>query len=317
MTFAATVVSRVGIWQVSDHRQSLAGKPLPDPAMKQFVLKCDDGKALIAYAGIGVSPKFGVHVSDWLRKLLRGYKGLTIGVALQLIVEAATTKIAKYGKPLTFLIGASIAGRPVLYGITNRTLNVQRKCFETMSRFQLMHSELKAPNSIILVMEGSGSRALGKFYPAEFPNGKFFVCVREVDRTYRLIRKLWRKPNISLPVMSYLAYLNKLASIRLNSLPEYEDDAHTVSEECITTFLHPKTLATTSRRHGYEQTISTLVPTIEGSWDITQLARTIIPEAEKWALQASQHLQQGLPPREHFKLNELLAAQDWKPSDKF
>jgi hypothetical protein len=320
MTFAATVVSRVGVWQVSDHRLSLAnGAPLPNPSIKHFILECTDGKALITYAGIGVSPKLGVHVSDWLRKLLRGYKGLTVGVALEMITQAATKNIGKYHKPLTFSIGACINGDPILYGITNRCINTHSKSIGIVPRFQLMHSKLKSRNSIILTMEGTGSLALQKWVFNEFPHGKFLVHDDEVNRVYHRIRKRWNKPNIGVEFMNYLAYLNKFASRKLNTLPGFAAYAHTVSEECVTTFLHPKTLNVNTRAHGYVPTISMAVPTIARGWDITQLVQTLCSEFEKDGLQALQHHQQGLPAPEPDgdKWNELLRAQDWKPSDKF
>src|ERR1039457_6577843 len=73
MTLALTIVSHHGIWQSSDMRlyDTNAGRPLPDPSVKQFRLMfSNDNVALVTYTGIG---RIGSsHVSDLMVDLLRG-----------------------------------------------------------------------------------------------------------------------------------------------------------------------------------------------------------------------------------------------------
>ena len=317
MTFAATVVSRIGIWQVADHRLSRAGTPLTDPSMKQVLLECRDGKALISYAGIGASPQFQLHVSDWVRKLLRG-RDLTVEGALNILVQAATDKLTRYHTHHTFMIGASVNSDPVFYGITNRSFDPNAKTFAIASQFQLMTNRLNHhPKCILFGMEGTGSLALQQFVVEEFPNGKFLIFDDAVNELYHLIEKRWHKPGIRFDVMGYLAHLNRLASKRLATSPKYAAYAQSVSEACFTIFLDPKRLTLEQRCHGHAEAI--WVPTVAGRWDVTQLVKTVLPELEKHMIQCLEHHKQGLqmPEVDGDKLNELLRAQDWRTLDDF
>ena len=71
MTLNLTIVNSWGIWQCSDGRlvDLSTRKVTDDYSVKHVTLRCPDGVALIAYAGIGRMDK-DVEISDWIREIL-------------------------------------------------------------------------------------------------------------------------------------------------------------------------------------------------------------------------------------------------------
>jgi hypothetical protein len=122
MTLNITVVNNFGAWQSSDHRitDPKSGRILDDKSMKHIVLRCPDGTALVAYAGIG---RIGdITISDWLREVLRGDKR-TVQESVIQIRESATADLAKllYKNAMMhmFSIAAFIQEKPLIIQIRN------------------------------------------------------------------------------------------------------------------------------------------------------------------------------------------------------
>lgn len=118
MTLNLTIVNETGVWQCSDHRltSAVSGELVDDFSEKHLALRCRDGAALLAYAGLGRAG--GVDVSQWLREILRGHSR-TVDENLIAIRAAASTHLAPTGIPHMFTAGAFLGGRGWLVQIRN------------------------------------------------------------------------------------------------------------------------------------------------------------------------------------------------------
>jgi hypothetical protein len=77
MTLVLSVHSRDSLWLVVDRRLSYgARRPPIDDAVKVMNLETTDGVGLLAYAGLGATPR-GTQPSEWMSAVLRGRGGLT------------------------------------------------------------------------------------------------------------------------------------------------------------------------------------------------------------------------------------------------
>jgi hypothetical protein len=119
MTLNLMIVNRWGTWQSADLRTTNpnTGKLEDDDSVKQVILHCTDGDAIVAYAGIGAVRKAGssdwIGLSDWIRQILRGVSR-TVDQSLIFLREQATKDIGPIAKQKyahCFTIGATIGGR--------------------------------------------------------------------------------------------------------------------------------------------------------------------------------------------------------------
>ena len=126
LTLVMSIAAPWGIWQCADHRLThIDGgsvRTYEDTSVKSVALKCPDGIALISYTGVGAIGSANLHVSDWLRKLLRG-ETRSVDESLIYVREAATAILgkpaARLGIPHHFLVGAFLAGQPWVAAIAN------------------------------------------------------------------------------------------------------------------------------------------------------------------------------------------------------
>ncbi len=121
MTLNITLANSWGIWQSSDYRLTdpNTGEPFDDPSNKCITIDCSDGNIHLIYSGIG--RVYDVHISDWLRRMLRG-ELRTVDNTLILIREEATRQLGPIvrGKfDHCFSIGAYINGLPWVVVISN------------------------------------------------------------------------------------------------------------------------------------------------------------------------------------------------------
>jgi hypothetical protein len=121
MSLNLTIVNQFGMWQCSDHRlvNTATMQLHDDESVKQVQLKCRDGSALIAYAGVGELN--GVQVSDWIRELLRG-ESRTVDESLMFLRENATRDLGPYLRGRLhhmFTVAAVFGGRRWLAQIRN------------------------------------------------------------------------------------------------------------------------------------------------------------------------------------------------------
>jgi hypothetical protein len=96
VTLVLSVHSRDSLWLVVDRRLSY-GTPRPpvDDAVKVMDLETTDGRGLLAYAGLGATPR-GTQPSDWMSAVLRGRGGLTFEQALGVLAAVANKELPKH-----------------------------------------------------------------------------------------------------------------------------------------------------------------------------------------------------------------------------
>lgn len=96
MTLVLSVHSRDSLWVVVDRRLSYGSRgPKVDTAVKVMRLETDDGVGLLAYAGLGATPR-GTQPSDWMSAVLRGRGGLTFEQALGVLATAASRELPRH-----------------------------------------------------------------------------------------------------------------------------------------------------------------------------------------------------------------------------
>ena len=96
MTLVFSVHSRDSLWVVVDRRLSYGGRRTPvDDAVKIMDLQTTDGHGVLAYAGIGATPR-GTQPSEWMSAVLRGRGGMTFEQTLGVLANAATRELPKY-----------------------------------------------------------------------------------------------------------------------------------------------------------------------------------------------------------------------------
>jgi hypothetical protein len=66
-----------------------------DDAVKVMDLETTDGRGLLAYAGLGATPR-GTQPSDWMSAVLRGRGGLTFEQALGVLAAVANKELPRH-----------------------------------------------------------------------------------------------------------------------------------------------------------------------------------------------------------------------------
>jgi hypothetical protein len=96
VTLVLSVHSRDSLWLVVDRRLSYGrGRRPIDDAVKVMTLETTDGVGLLAYAGLGATPR-RTQPSEWMSAVLRGRMGLTFEQALGVLSTAATKELPRY-----------------------------------------------------------------------------------------------------------------------------------------------------------------------------------------------------------------------------
>jgi hypothetical protein len=228
VTLSMAIVAPWGIWTCNDHRvidlqwdsklrQWRAGKR-DDFSVKHLELHCPDGSALVTYSGLGKVNRT-IHVSDWLRRLIRG-ETRTLDETLIRIREAATAELAKpaaaAGVEHTFIAGAFLQRRPWAVAITNTQLPPG-----SPPRDHFITDAVLADETPRLMVVGAGRDAIS-----------------EKDRA--LLKRI-----IHYPPKRSQDYSQVLADIHRRAKHSNHPARHTLSEGCLTAHMWPS-----GRGHG-------------------------------------------------------------------
>jgi len=248
MTLNLTIVNEWGIWQCSDHLLSDGTH-----SIKHAIIRCDDGVALLAYAGVG---KEGlVHISDWIRETLRG-QSLSLDQTFLLIRENATRDLAPQlrarGWYHMFSIGAFLAGRPWAVQIRNFLANNPLGPFGlVLDRFENVAKD----------MTGTGQGFM--FGPPDsltLPDLKLLSVIGT------------RKPRKPKDFRNLLAAMNRRAS-------RTSVGKNKISAACVTTYIPPAGEPAEVEFHDAAGVPSRLshrvVPTLLFGIDVSEMARVL------------------------------------------
>lgn len=285
MTLNQTIINRWGAWQSSDHRtvDLTNGQVIDDYSVKQVILRCPDGAALLAYAGASRMSLGGavVEVSDWIREMLRG-ETRTLDQSLILIRENATRDLAPAlrakGILHMFSIAAFLAGQPWAVQIRNFTLKdlVLLDHFETAG--------MKVPDSGLGFVYGD-PRAIN---------------LRHGEKLMALAKRKPRQPK---------EFRNALASMN-RRVAETPSGRRTISPGCFSSYMPPKGEPFESEVHGVKAAPGPLIiPTLLFGIDLTDIQRTMLqqmrrpgalstsPESTGLALQQERSAKESVVPR--------------------
>ena len=166
MTLVFSMHSRDSLWVVVDRRLSYGGRRPPvNDAVKITDLETTDGHGLLAYAGLGATPR-GTQPSEWMSAVLRGRGGMTFEQTLGVLADAATRELPKYlvsvpGGSHSIVIPAFVRGiGSRLYTIDNV---VHPKTRQHWYRYT-SHQRTVAPDSpsVRLAFAGTGGEYIYK-----------------------------------------------------------------------------------------------------------------------------------------------------------
>lgn len=118
MTVIISVIGREAIWLAADRRLSRNGLPVKEDATKVTLLETMDGRAILGYAGIGLT-QGGVEPSDWLGAILRG-RNCKLDHAMNFVKAAFESELPRFFRARQIpchhlLTPCFIEGRPWLY----------------------------------------------------------------------------------------------------------------------------------------------------------------------------------------------------------
>lgn len=208
LTLNLTIVNEAGVWQCSDHRLTSAvnGEIVDDFSEKHLAIRCRDGAALIAYAGLGQVG--GVDVSQWLREILRGHSR-TVDENLLAIRAAASAHLSPVGMPHMFTAGAFLGGRGWIVQIRNFARWPLTGRAQILRSFETHARPLAAGEGVFTMFGEMGS-----------------VSERDKRRLFRICGKRPRSPD---EFSALLAQTNRRAAqVRSRS---------TISPHCTTTYM--------------------------------------------------------------------------------
>jgi hypothetical protein len=120
MTFVLGITTRDSVWMLTDRRLSTpSGKTLRDDGIKLMFLESYDGKAILAYAGLGLTPG-QTEPSEWMSRVLRGHN-LRMEQYLEVLQATAGAQLPKYLTNVNpghvIVCPAIIAERPRMFTI--------------------------------------------------------------------------------------------------------------------------------------------------------------------------------------------------------
>lgn len=163
MTLVLSVLSRDSIWLVADRRLSYGrGRAAKDDAVKVMSLETRDGVGVLAYAGLGATPR-GTEPSTWMSAALRGREDMTFEQALGVLSAVANKELPRYLAGLPG--GHTIVAPAFIRGVGSRVYSIDNvidpKTREHKHRYT-SHQVLDGPTSpsIRLSLAGSGGAYL-------------------------------------------------------------------------------------------------------------------------------------------------------------
>jgi hypothetical protein len=257
MTLNITIVAPWGIWQCSDHRLSrFRDEKLEwydDNSIKHIIVSCRDGTAMISYTGLGEIE--GLHVSDWLREILRG-QSRTLDETLMFIREQATLTLAPYRKYHFFNIGAFLAGKPWAVIISNARVAADWAEHPPLSEF----------NTAAFMVEDK---------PMPIVTGEK-RAIAEKDRQ-KLLEIAGKRPSRPKDYQMLLAKINKRAAQH----PKY---GGIISPSCVTCFMPPKgrPIKCTNHRDPTRPGIQKLSPYILFGVDLIEIMQELPKHMKKY-----------------------------------
>ena len=256
MTLNQTIINQWGVWQCSDHRVTnpATGEIVDDYSVKQIILQCTDGTALLAYAGAGKVSS--VDLSDWIRETIRG-ESYTLDQTLILIRENATRDLAPHllarGIRHMFSIGAFLAGRPWAIQIRNFNAPSGVPSEVVLNRFETIAKVVDPGQGLVFI------------YPH---------AILGPDQR-KLMTLANRKPRTPKEFRDLLASINR----RFAATPS---GRKTVSPGCVTSYMPPKGQPVESEFHGGTAGPTPLViPTLLFGIDTTEIQRTLMERMKR------------------------------------
>jgi hypothetical protein len=160
VTLVLSVHSRDSLWLVVDRRLSYGPRRPPvDTAVKVMSLETTDGVGLLAYAGLGATPR-GTQPSDWMSSVLRGRGGLPFEQVLGVLSAAANKELPRYlarmpGGVHFIIIPAFVRGvGSRLYSIDNVVDRTTQRHWYRYTSYQRT-AEPRSP-SVRLALGGTG-----------------------------------------------------------------------------------------------------------------------------------------------------------------
>jgi hypothetical protein len=132
MTLVLTVNGPEAAWVVADRRLSYQGHPPKEDGRKIMLLDTVDGIAILAYAGLGATPR-GTEPADWMSSVLRG-RNLPLEQSLGVLAEAMKRQFPPYLEKLpvpahSVVVSSFLKAEPRLYTI-DMALNQARKGYQ-------------------------------------------------------------------------------------------------------------------------------------------------------------------------------------------
>lgn len=295
MTFVITVVSHQGLWQSSDHRLSQGGRAVSDASMKHVRLDAEDGKAIIAYAGLGAVNE--TAISEWVRKLLRGSRR-PIERHLGVLKDASDRILAPICLNTktfhTFSVAAFQDGLPVCYFITNRSRDDDGDFID--KDFIFIKFALEGERRYILNFEGTGALVLTD---EDAMNGLITGT----------IRRRAKKVSLGEDVMALLARINKDVS-------QDKRSGDAVSPHCVVTFLERPDVNFRSKFFGWEpKSNHPIFQDLVSGLDVTAIVEVLAPRI----FERLKNKLRGARTNSDFDIdadNEALRQHDFAPTDK-
>ncbi|GEM_PF-3188917 len=300
MSLVISVLSHHGLWQSTDHQLSREGEPIPDPSLKNIYLEEEDGKAMIAYAGVGSVDK--MHISEWIRGVLRGKKRNLVD-HLNVLRDAANRKLLpickRYRTPHTFSIAAYKNDRPTLYVITNHIIQDGiHKIGDEFDLRQLVLSDM--PYRFVINVEGQGALAVSK--------------TEGQDLITKTIRRRAAKLLLGKDVAAVLARLNAKAS-------QDKRSEGTVSQNCMVTYLASPTDGMDTYFYGWDANVKKpMTQHLGRGYDVTNIVESILPYITDNMMRNLEAIKKGEPLDDDIDadiMNDLLRRGHKKPSDEF
>jgi len=267
VTLNITAFSKWGIWQVTDHRLTDPNtrKMIDDNSIKHVGLRCRDGFAILAYAGVGKVRD--LEISDWIREILRG-ENRTLDGSLIYLREKSTEDLGPLLEGNTrhmFSIGAILAGKSWIVQIRN---------------FYCNRSGTFGPPKREFVTVAQPVEVL----PQVFVFGAPTLSIQEINRIKNAIE---RKPDRPENISNLLAKINEMAS-------KHPINGHLVSPSCLTTYMPPKGEPTSSKFHVREKRSKVVVvPHLLFGIDTTEMMRNLMNQKNSGVLNNTQLEQSG------------------------
>lgn len=253
MTINLTIINPFGVWQGSDHRLTDPNTRLvvDDYSIKHVIIRCPDGAALLAYAGIGKVKN--LDISDWIRETLRG-ENRTLDQSFILIRENSTRDLGqllyKHSIPHMYSIGAFLNGQPWCIQIRN------------------FNSKAGVPDGSILnhfitaakPIENSGQSFI-------FGDGEKAIPKKDRTTFFEMASRKPRQPK---------EFRDLLATIIRRSAKNMTGEK-SISSSCVITYMPPTGEPFESKFYGGDKTHKPLItPMLLFGIDLTELQRGTI-----------------------------------------